>query len=227
MANKTKEEEKSISDVELDAILADDSKEINSSGASDGKVVEPTPEELAASQAKAKEEADKAAAEKEKESQASARENDRVRKLSEENKTLKEQLNLQNSSDIDKFVSSIADEPSRNLLKTYGDLLRADINKKLSPIASKYQDAEFEEQFKQFGDKIPELAAHKEEIKKEYLRNPSIAIKSLVGDTLLDIQTSKIKPISADASIASREKKNVEDASIDELYAILETRPEL
>ena len=220
-----KEDEKTINDVELDAILADDSKPITGAGASDGKV-EKTAEQLAAEQ-KDKEDADKAAKDKEEASHASVRENDRVRKLAEENTKLKEQLATQNATDIDKFVNSIADEPSRNLLKTYGDLLRADINKRINPVVDKYQESRFEDEFKQFGDKIPELAQHKEEIKKQYMRNPSLAIKSLVGDTLLDIQTSKIKPLESDSSIANRGKQDIGDATKDELYAILESRPPL
>ena len=180
-----------------------------------------------AAEQKAQEDADKAAKDKEEASQASVRENERVRKLAEENTKLKEQLATQNATDIDKFVNSIADEPSRNLLKTYGDLLRADINKRINPHVDKYQESRFEDEFKQFGDKIPELAQHKEEIKKQYMRNPSLAIKSLVGDTLLDIQTSKIKPLESDSSIANRGKQDIGDASKDDLYAILESRPPL
>lgn len=207
-----------INDVELEAILADDSKPITAIGASAEKGDTKTPEQAAAEKAAT----DAADLEK---TQASARENDRVRKLAEENTLLKEQLNAQNSTDIDKFVSSIADEPSRNLLKTYGDLLRADINKRINPVVDRYQESRFEEEFKQFGDKIPELAGHKDEIRKSYLRNPSLAIKSLVGDVLLDIQTSKIKPLENSISIANRGQQDISDASKDDLYAMLETKP--
>ena len=72
-----KEDEKTINDVELDAILADDSKPITGAGASDGKG-EKTAEQLAAEQ-KAQEDADKAAKDKEEASQASVRENAYVR----------------------------------------------------------------------------------------------------------------------------------------------------
>ena len=218
--------DKTINDVELDAILADDSKPITGIGASDEKGEKSA--EVLAAEAKAKEEADAIASkEKADAAQASERENERVRKLAEENTKLKEQLASQNATDIDKFVNSIADEPSRNLLKTYGDLLRADINKRINPVVDKYQESRFEDEFKQFGDKIPELAPHKEEIKKQYMRNPSLAIKSLVGDTLLDIQTSKIKPLETDTSVANRGKQDIGDASKEDLYAILESRPEL
>jgi len=219
-------QDKTINDVELDAILADDSKPITGAGASDGKGEKDA--EVLAAEAKAKADADAIATkEKADAAQASERENERVRKLAEENTKLKEQLASQNATDIDKFVNSIADEPSRNLLKTYGDLLRADINKRINPVVDKYQESRFEDEFKQFGDKIPELAAHKEEIKKQYMRNPSLAIKSLVGDTLLDIQTSKIKPLETDISVANRGKQDIGDASKEDLYAILESRPEL
>ncbi len=224
----TKITEKTITDVELEALLADDSKPLNGAGASDGKVEDVTPEAKAAEEAKAA--AAKAAQDKEKE-EASARENDRVRKLNDEKtaaekrvKELEDEKAIQNSTDLEKFIASVQDEPSRNLLKTFGTLMQADMNKKFSPVLNKYEEERFESEFKQFSDKIPDLAAHKDEIKKQYMRNPSLAIKSLVGDTLLDIQTSKIKPIADDSSVANRGKVDISEASKDDLYDILETQ---
>ena len=197
-------------DVELEAILADDSKPITDLGASDQTGETQAPQLSADEIAKA---------------EASARANERIRELVEENKALKEKSNLSNSTDIDKFINSIEDEPSRNLLKTYGDLLRADITKTVNPVVQNYQESQFEKEFSEFGSKIPELASHREEIKKTYLNNPSLSIKSIVGDTLLDIQTSKIKPLEDSTSVASREKPSIADASKEDLYAMLDSRP--
>ena len=199
----------SNTDVELEAILADDSKPITDLGASDQNSNTSAPDN-AAEEAKA---------------EASARAQERIRELIEENKTLKQSQNISNSTDIDKFVNSIEDEPSRNLLKTYGDLLQKEIEKKVNPVVQNYQESQFDKEFSMYGDKIPELASHREEIKKTYLSNPSLSIKSLVGDTLLDIQSSRIKPVESSNSIASRETPSIADASTEDLYAILATRP--
>lgn len=197
-------------DVELDAILADDSKPITDLGASDQKSETTIPVETAA--------VDLAA-------EASARANERIRELIDENKSLKESFNLSNSTDLDKFTASIEDEPSRNLLKTYGNLLRDEIRKEYNPVVEDYNVTRFEKEFAMYGEKVPELAAHKEELRKTYLRNPAQSLKALVGDTLLDIQTSKVKPIERAAGIASRSAPEIADATTDDLYAFLESRP--
>lgn len=196
-------------DDELAAILADDSKPITDLGASDQKSETVVAAETAASEAVA---------------EASKRAQDRIEELVAENKKLLESQALSNSTDLDKFVNSIEDEPSRNLLKTYGELLMSKIDQKVNPVVDEYQESRFDKEFSQYAN-IPGLSSHKDDIKKSYLRNPSLGVKSLVGDTLLDIQKSAIKPIEDSTSIASREKQDIGDASKEDLYAMLETKP--
>lgn len=164
--------------------------------------------------------------------QASARANERIRELVEQNKATEEQLtklkesfNTKNSTELDTFINSIEDEPSRNLLKTFGNLMRQDVRKEYNPVLEEYNSSRFEKEFAEYGAKVPELAAHKEEIKKNYLRNPSQPLKALVSETLLDITASKIKPVESAPSVASRSKPELADASTEDLYAILESRP--
>ena len=155
---------------------------------------------------------------------ASERENDRVRRLAEENTQLKEQLATKNSTDLDKFVQSIEDEPSRNLLKTYGQLMEEKIRKDLNPLLEDYNTSKFEKEFSQF-ENIPNLSAHKEELRKTFLRNPSQPLKGLVGEILVEAQSSKIKPIEMAHSQASRTTPNIDEASTEDLYALLESKP--
>ena len=156
------------------------------------------------------------------EPEASARANERIRELLEENKKLKE-FNTQ-SDDLELFVSSIEDEPSKNLMRRWGSLLEKRIDSKINPVVSDYNISRFEKDFSSFADKLPELASHKSEMLKTYLRDPSQSIKSIVGDTLLDLQTSKIKPIEKTISQASRSAVKIADVETKEdLYALLET----
>jgi hypothetical protein len=152
------------------------------------------------------------------------RANERIRELVEENKRLKEIEVSRNSNDLDKFVDSIEDEPSRNLLKQYGKLMHETVRKEYAPVLEEFNTVKFDKEFAQF-ESIPNLAQHKEDLRKSYLRNPSQSLKALVGEILVDTQSSKIKPVERIASQANRSEPSLIDASTDDLYAILESRP--
>lgn len=155
--------------------------------------------------------------------QASARAQERIRELAEEVKTLKESRNATATSDFDSFINSIEDEPSRNLLKAFGGVMESKIRKEYEPLLSTYQTSKFEENFSQFEKSFPDLVAHKDDIRKTFERNPSQSLKALVGEKLVDIQSSRITPIEGQPSQASRTAPNMGDLSKDELYALLES----
>jgi hypothetical protein len=158
----------------------------------------------------------------------SPRAQERIKTLLEENKGLKEALQSRNSSQIDTFINSIQDEPSRNLLKQFGSLLLKDVETRFQPALSQYNDDRFEREFSQYASKIPALADHKEDIRKTFKRNPSQSLKSIVGDALVDIQSAAIKPVESAPSAVNRTQRpdasGLADKSTDELYDILETQ---
>lgn len=158
------------------------------------------------------------------EKEESSRANERIQQLLKEKKDLEDRLNSQSNSDLDKFVDSIQDEPSRNLLKQYGKLMTETFRKEVSPVMDEYNTAKFDREFSKF-EGITDLAAHKEELRKTFLRNPSQSLKALVGEILVDNQSSKIVPIERSSSQVNRSAPNIADASKDDLYALLESMP--
>lgn len=198
-------------DVDLDALLgAKESGEVETSGASDKNINET---ESASESVNTLSE------------ESSSRANERIRELVEEVNSLKQSQSVREGNELDTFINSIEDVPSRELLKTYGSLMEKSLEKRFSPVLEEYNSAKFEKEFSGYANKIPDLEAHKEELRKTYLRNPSQSLRNLVGDVLLETQSSKIKPIERVASVANRDKAEVGDASKDELYAMLEQRP--
>lgn len=155
----------------------------------------------------------------------SPRAKDRIDQLLKENEQLKTTLSARTSSDFDEFVNSIQDEPSRNLLKQYGSLLEKRVEQKYAPVLSNYRESEFERQFADFSAKVPSLAGHKEDIKKTFLRDPNADLRKIVAERVLDISTAQIKPLETAPSQVNRDgAPSLEDASKDDLYAILETQ---
>ena len=190
---------------ELEALLADSTRDNDSSGASDQKI------ETAKSEALAQ-------------AEASVRAEERIRELAEENKKLRDSISTQSSTDLDKFVDSIEDEPSRNLLKQYGSLLRKEFQNDIAPVKDDLYSSRFEKEFAMY-EKIPELTPFKDELRKSFMRNPSQSLKALVGETLIDAQTSRIKPIDQTVSQASRTAPTVDDnTSKEDLYALLDQK---
>lgn len=166
--------------------------------------------------------------EKNLEAEASLRAQDRIRELAADKKRLEEQLAIKNQTSLDTFVNSIQDEPSRELLKTYSSLLKQELQSQFSPVVDEYQSNKFEIEYAKLAGNNADLAAHKDEIRKDYLRNPSQSLKSIVGERLVDIQSAKIKPIEDTPSAVNRGQKTIDaDTSKDDLYAILEQRPPL
>jgi hypothetical protein len=196
-------------DVELEALLKADSGEVETPVASDENIdnTQPVSEDVKTP------------------SEESTRANERIRELVEEVKSLKQSQATQNSTDLDKFVNSIEDEPSRNLLKQFGNLVRQDIRREVDPVLQDYNVQKFDKEFSKF-ESIPELSVHKDELRKTFLRNPSQSLKGLVGEILVEAQTSKIKPIERAVSQASRTLPTLDDSvSKEDLYALLEQKP--
>lgn len=156
----------------------------------------------------------------------SPRAQERIRELVEEKKHLEDKLNTRDSNELDTFINSIQDAPSRELLKTYGSLLQKSIESRVAPVVDDYQAQKFEKEFSQFAGTNPDLAAHKDDIRKTYLRNPSQSLKGIVGERLVDIATAKIKPLESTPSAVNRNAApSLEDASTEDLYALLESKP--
>jgi len=156
--------------------------------------------------------------------EASQRAQERIRELLEENASLKQIKETPPVKDvtIDSFVNSIEDEPSRNLLRTFGELIKKDMESKFSPVISEYQTQKFEKDFAAY-DSIPEIAAYKDDLKKSFNRDPSVSLKSLVGEKLLDIQTSKVASVEG-RTVAPRDTQpNLADASTEDLYKLLDS----
>ena len=154
----------------------------------------------------------------------SKRENDRIRELVEENRRLKESQSKE--PDLDGFLSQINDESTRTLLKEYGKVMRSEIEKQYSPVLSTFKEDKFEKEFAQYANKIPNLSLHKEELKKEFNRNPSSDLKGLIGSRVMDIVSSKITPLETKTSQSPRDeiKVDLNNASKDDLYAMLRSR---
>ena len=163
--------------------------------------------------------------------ESSKRENDRVRtaveranKAEEELKTLKQSQNKE--QDLEGFLSQINDDSTRTLLKEYGKVMRADIEKQYQPAMSTFKEERFEKEFAQFAEKLPNLSLHKEELKKEFTRNPNAELKSLIGSRVVDILSSKIVPLETRGAQSPRDEvtANLDVASKEDLYAMLKAK---
>lgn len=200
-------------DVDLEALLAraEESEEVDTSGASDQEAtqketVEETPEEV------------------------SARENERVRKLADDNRRLVEENEQLKKpvdgewNDLDSFIDAIQDEPSKKLLKTYGDLMEKKFTARVSPVLNEHNETKFEKEFEVFASKAPSLNIYKEDIKKSFLRNPNQSVKALVGEVVMDNLASKIKPIERKGAEPRRGAPDISKSSKDELYDLLESK---
>lgn len=124
---------------------------------------------------------------------------------------------------VDEFLAAVEDEPSRQLLKTFYEVVKGEINTTLSPIEQKNNEARFESEFSTY-ESIEGLADHKNDLKKTFMRDPSKSIKALVGEVVTDLQLHRIKPIESTESDPNRSGKvDTESMSLDELYSALET----
>lgn len=213
---------------ELRSALAKDSEEEESSGASaqepapDAEPVVPVDENAEFSE--------------EEISKLTPRAQKRIRDLAEQVKELADKPAVETPEDspeetqtarsfknVEEFLSAVEDEPSRKLLETFAKVMKGEIAQTLSPIEEANNKARFETEFTKYHG-IEGLDAHKDEIRKTYMRNPSTSIKSLVGDVVTDLQLNRIKPIVSGESAPNREGKiDTESMTLEELYAALDT----
>lgn len=201
-------------DVELNALLG-----ITSETTTHGASAENSEENKSSSTA-----TDDSAATK-KEDESSQRAQERIRELVEENNRLK-QPKTDAPVDMDSFLSKINDEGTRNLLKEFGTVVQATVEKQYKPVLSSYQDDRFEKEFAVYVGKLPNLAHHKEQLKKEFIRNPNADLKGVVGNLAMDILTSKVKPLETKTTQAPRDEVavNLDNASKEDLYAMLNAK---
>jgi hypothetical protein len=201
-----------FNDVELEALLkaAESSEEVDTSGASDQ---ESAKEEVVIDNI------------------SSERANERIQELLEENKRLKESpkkaeldpYETPKFKNLDEFVNAIEDEPSRKLLKTYGEILTNQLRSEVAPVLSEHNDAKFKREFDSMVSRVPALSAYEDSLKKSFNRNPNQSIKALVGEVIVDGIFNKVKPIESKGSSPNRTAPDISDASKEDLYSILES----
>jgi DNA uptake protein ComE-like DNA-binding protein len=129
------------------------------------------------------------------------------------------------SDDIESFLKNVEDEPTRKLLKDYAETLKKSIFKEVAPQLSRVKEMEFERDFNAMAAKFPQLEAFREEAKKSYQANPNASVKAIVGEMILEHNLSKPKPVER-GGIAAREKIDINSASKEELYELLESMKE-
>ncbi len=127
------------------------------------------------------------------------------------------------SDDVESFLKNVEDEPTRKLLKDYGEVLKKTIAKEFTPQVQKVKEMEFEKEFDAMAARFPQLEAFRDEAKKSFQSNPNASAKSIVGEMVLEQNLSKPKPIERTAGAAKREQVDLDSASKEELYELLES----
>lgn len=130
------------------------------------------------------------------------------------------------ADDVESFLGNVEDEPTRKLLKDYGDVLRRTIVKEFTPQVQKVKEMEFEKEFDAMASRFPQLEAFREEALKSFKANPNASAKSVVGEMVLEQNLSKPKPIEKTGGAARREQIDLGSASKEELYELLESMKE-
>ena len=128
----------------------------------------------------------------------------------------------QSFKNVKEFLSAVEDEPSRNLLEKFYQVIKSETSTVLAPIEKQNNEAKFNEEFGKY-EKIEGIADYKDDLRKTFMRNPSQSLKALIGETLTDLQLNKIKPIEKTPSTPNRGKVDTSNLSKDELYTMLET----
>jgi hypothetical protein len=129
----------------------------------------------------------------------------------------------QDFKNVNEFLNAVEDEPSRKLLEKFYGVIKGEMSSTLAPIEQKNNETRFETEFSQYAT-IEGLADYKNDLRKSFLRNPSMSIKSLVGEIVTDLHLHKIKPIEGTRSTPNRGPVDTSNLSKDELYALLESQ---
>lgn len=197
-------------DVEFDALFAGDqnSLEATSNGASaensGGDTISP---------------ADKPA-------EMSQREIRRAKELADENANLKAELEKYQKStqDNSNWIDTIEDEGTRELLKRTIEETEKRVEARFNPVLSEFQSKQFDSEFQKYAGSFEELGSFKEQLQKEFMRNPNLNLKARIGEIIVDVKTNKIAPIETKQPVAPRgtQDLDLDRASKDDLYALLE-----
>ena len=154
-----------------------------------------------------------------------------IKRLAEESASKKElevpkkedKPDSQSFKNVKEFLSAVEDEPSRNLLEKFYQVIKSETSTVLAPIEKQNNEAKFNEEFGKY-EKIEGIADYKDDLRKTFMRNPNQSLKALVGEVVTDLQLNKIKPIEKTPSTPSREGKiDLEGKSKDELYDLLDS----
>jgi hypothetical protein len=131
-----------------------------------------------------------------------------------------------NFKNVKEFLEAVQDEPSRKLLETFYNVIRAEQADTLGPIEKQNAERKFDETFAVY-EKIPGLSDLKDDLKKTFMRDPSQPIKPLIADAVADLEVSRVKPIEGDPSEVNRgAKPDINSMDKDELYDLLGTLKE-
>jgi hypothetical protein len=122
---------------------------------------------------------------------------------------------------VKEFLAAVEDKPSRNLLEKFYGVIKNETSAILAPIEKANANAKFDEEFGKY-EKLEGLADHKNDLRKTFLRNPNQSLKALIGETVADLQLSKIKPLETTPSSPKRGEVDTSNLSKDELYDMLE-----
>lgn len=153
---------------------------------------------------------------------------DKVRELAEKTaekspESPKEKTEISHDfKSVQEFLQAVEDKPSRNLLEKFYGVIKGEISNTLSPIEKANSKAKFNEEFSQY-ENIEGLLDHKTDLEKTFMRNPNQSLRALIGETMLDLQTSKVKPIEKTPSSPNRGEVDLSKLSKDELYDYLES----
>ena len=156
--------------------------------------------------------------------ETSQRAQERIRQLVAENNRLKEEK-TQDKPQVN-WLDTIEDEGTRNLLQKTIDEAVTKATRSTQPMMNEFQTRQFEDTFKQYEGIDSNLGKFKEELKKEFIRNPSMNVKSRIGEIVLDLQTNKLRPLENRQSQSPRgeEPVNLDNASKEDLYAMLKAK---
>ena len=203
-------------DEELNALLGIDSDADNASGASADKVATDNDSDASGDDAKNKDDATT--------KKISERGDARFKELTDEINRLKSEQNKSSEMDLDTLLSKVQDKPTQELLSAFGKSLIAKVEEKYKPVVSNVQESKFENEFANWQSKFPNLKSHKDELRKEFARNPNSNLKEKIGSLLLDLADSKIKPLDGNNSRAPRDNANIDldKLTSSQLYDLME-----
>lgn len=177
---------------------------------------------------------------------ASQRENDRVRDLVDENKSLKDKLTerdeyiaknfskveKQHSTQEDDIVESAVkdlntNDETKELLRTFGKRIADGVEKKvktgISPDLTSVREMSFEREFSSIAEAMPQIKGLKDEAFKVWKQSNGVGVKEILGRMVIERGISQRKPIESGSSTAKHGSVTVDKSSSKEdLYEALQ-----